>query len=83
MEPGVAVIIINSFTKEVGVVGCKNYEEAEKFLEQMYLETLAESEEFIIEDTYINKDKRYAQIKYEFETTEFRTGEIWPVETII
>lgn len=72
----VAVVIVNSFTKEVGVISCKNYKEAEKCLEEMYLEAILEGD-FINNDTYIEKDHRYAQINYGIEKTEFRIGEIW------
>ena len=73
----VAVIILNSFTKEVGVISCENYEEAEKCLKEMYLDAL--TEDYINDEkTYIDKDNRYAQVNYGIEITEFRMAEIWP-----
>ena len=50
----VAVIIMNNFTKEVGVVECKNYDEAEKCLSKLYLESLLETDNYIEKDTYIS-----------------------------
>lgn len=77
MNHKIAVIIIHSFSKEVGVIPCLDYEEAEKCLEEMYNEALQEADDHIINNTYINKDKRYAQIDYGINTVEYRTGPIW------